>query len=827
MSDSAEPTVFAGSASGLGAGRRPGRDATLVAGDLLNGIYKVERFIARGGMGEVFEGVNIETEERVAIKAIRSHLASDPKVVALFRKEARVLTQFAHPAIVQYRVFARDPLINLHYIVTDFIDGEPITAHLDGAVRDIRDVVILARRLATGLDVAHDHGAIHRDMSPDNVLLPHGKLDRAKIIDFGIAKSLDLVMETVVGDGFAGKLGYVAPEQFGDFGREVGPWTDVYSTALVLLAFARGKAPGMGTTLSEAVERRRLGPAQIDLPPALAPLIERMLVPDPAMRIRSMRDVLDGLDSVCLPDTPAIVVKTVPAAGPVVLPGPRQTPARDGEGVRGAKHPMTTFVPAPAPAPAPGDAMTEPTDGQGAARDTQSRTPVYNGAPSSTEAQAAVKATVPVARATKPAYEVGGEPRNGRRRWALLAAPIAFATIAGGYAVLRAPEPLAVAPVQAVRHGDATTPIATPRLPSADQATKIEALFATTPCTWVTARPTTESGTTILSGASGDTGALGATLAGARKLGPVEAKEILQATIAQCALIDLFRPFAAAGTAKTGESLFLSSSRISLGTGGATCVDGTTVEVTVRADDPARDFALLSLQSDGLLLQIAKSRAEFVRLARRNVARYDVDADGAYHASICYTLTGPAAIFMVGSKTRLDTGLRTGVATLPTPELLQHLVKQAGAAEVRTSADWTMIGKGAPTGTPLLPTAGVERPPPRTDAPDRPNRPLTSRDLIRLRSNTDVANANRQELDRLKPFQTSTANDGSSPCRVFGKSWKTIGWFVRRECISQGFERDCSATFVTYKGFLLRRQGQIIQEQRGKRWRSVAKVKPC
>ena len=99
----------------------------------------------------------------------------------------------------------------------------------------------LLKRLASGLSAAHRLGAVHRDMSPDNVLLPGGDVHQAKIIDFGIAKDLDASSATIVGDGFAGKLNYVAPEQLGDYGREVGPWSDVYSLALVILAVAQGR----------------------------------------------------------------------------------------------------------------------------------------------------------------------------------------------------------------------------------------------------------------------------------------------------------------------------------------------------------------------------------------------------------------------------------------------------------------------------------------------------------------------------------------------------------------------------------------------------------
>ncbi|HWU81051.1 MAG TPA: serine/threonine-protein kinase, partial [Caulobacter sp.] len=285
--------------------RKAGRQGILPIGFVLNGIYEVKRFIARGGMGEVYEGVNVNADERVAVKVILPHLAADPKVQALFRKEAKTLISLAHPALVQYRVLAREPRKDLLYIVTDYIDGEPLTQLIGkGPPPTTAELVRLTRRLAEGLEAAHSHGAIHRDISPENILLPDGVLNRAKIIDFGIAKSMEIGAQTVVGDGFAGKLGYVAPEQFGDFDRRIGPWTDVYSLGLVALALAGGKAPDMGTTLVEAIDRRRAGPDIETVPPLLRPLFARMLSPDPRSRPQTMAEVIAALDALDLSNEP-------------------------------------------------------------------------------------------------------------------------------------------------------------------------------------------------------------------------------------------------------------------------------------------------------------------------------------------------------------------------------------------------------------------------------------------------------------------------------------------------------------------------------------------
>jgi serine/threonine-protein kinase len=315
-----EGTVFVPGNSGRPATIDPAQAKGIKVGDVLNHIFEVRRFIARGGMGEVFEGANVITHERVAIKVILPSLAADEHVITLFHREARTLTHLHHEAVVQYRVLAQEPQLGVLYIVTEYIDGTNLEDMLGALMPSPEELIALLRRLASGLQAAHALGAVHRDISPDNILLGDGRLDRAKIIDFGIAKDLDPGTATIVGDGFAGKLGYVAPEQIGDFGRRLGPWTDVYSLGLVMLAIAGGCDVGMGGTLVDAVDKRRAGPDLSIAPSQLRPLLERMTRADPAERLGSMDAVLAELaaldrPSVSIPRQPWLI----PAAAVALL----------------------------------------------------------------------------------------------------------------------------------------------------------------------------------------------------------------------------------------------------------------------------------------------------------------------------------------------------------------------------------------------------------------------------------------------------------------------------------------------------------------------------
>ena len=128
----------------------------------------------------------------------------------------------------------------------EYVDGQPLSEILKSGPLSFDAVRVLQRRLASGLQAAHELGIVHRDVSPDNVILPGGNVARAKIIDFGIARSTLAGDETVIGGGFAGKFGYVSPEQLGLFGGEVTAKSDIYSLGLVLAEALSGRSARHG-----------------------------------------------------------------------------------------------------------------------------------------------------------------------------------------------------------------------------------------------------------------------------------------------------------------------------------------------------------------------------------------------------------------------------------------------------------------------------------------------------------------------------------------------------------------------------------------------------
>ena len=177
---------------------------TSTPGTTLSNTYEIVEYLALGGMAEVYRARNIHTDEPVAIKVVLPEFARDETRLALFRKEATVLSRLHHEAIVHYHMFTVEKETNRPYLVMEFVKGTPLSDRLKQGPLDATSVKALIRRVASGLSAAHELGVVHRDLSPDNVVLPDGNVGKAKIIDFGIAK--DAGGGTLLGGKFAGKV---------------------------------------------------------------------------------------------------------------------------------------------------------------------------------------------------------------------------------------------------------------------------------------------------------------------------------------------------------------------------------------------------------------------------------------------------------------------------------------------------------------------------------------------------------------------------------------------------------------------------------------------
>ena len=268
---------------------------TFPPGSLIGHTYRIEALLARGGMGEVYRARHVELNTEHALKIILPELANNQRIVDLFRREASVLRTIRHDAVVAYDGVSRDENGRL-YLVMEFVDGPSLSKLMGNRTFTAEEVRQLRDRLADGLAVAHEKGVIHRDISPDNVILPGGDVDKAKIIDFGISKMADPEQKTIVGDDFAGKFSYVSPEQLGMFDGKVDGRSDIYSLGLVLVAAAQGEALDMGQSPISVIEARRAVPDLSRVPAAVRADLAAMLQPDPAKRPQSMREMIRPLD---------------------------------------------------------------------------------------------------------------------------------------------------------------------------------------------------------------------------------------------------------------------------------------------------------------------------------------------------------------------------------------------------------------------------------------------------------------------------------------------------------------------------------------------------
>ena len=255
-------------------------DRGLTPGTVLFGEYEIVNVLGVGGMGEVYRAKHRRLEEYRAIKVMHAELSKKKGASEFFYREAKALLAVRHPAVVHCHDLLSDDEGRV-YLIMEMIEGIPLSKKMNDGPLAPDEVALLGARVAHGLAAAHRKGVIHRDVSPDNIVLPNGRVQEAKIIDFGIAKLLEDGEGTLV-DGFKGKLSYASPEQLGFFGGKIDGRSDFYSLGLVLVAAAQGRPMAMGTSVVEAVDARRSFETLPDaIPVGLRSAIQPLLSLDP------------------------------------------------------------------------------------------------------------------------------------------------------------------------------------------------------------------------------------------------------------------------------------------------------------------------------------------------------------------------------------------------------------------------------------------------------------------------------------------------------------------------------------------------------------------
>src|SRR2546423_13557757 len=213
------------------------------------GRYRLEGRLGFGGMSTVHRALDVRLERAVAVKLLAEHLAEAQTSVSRFQREAQAAARLVHPNIVQVFDSGQDERTGQYFIVMEYIEGVSCAEILrDEGWVEVERAIAIVEQACEGLDYAHRHGVVHRDVKPGNLL--RAREGQVKLADFGIAKATEQSSITQVGS-VLGTAAYLAPEQ--SRGEEATPRSDLYSLGVVTYQLLSGRLPYEASSLSELV----------------------------------------------------------------------------------------------------------------------------------------------------------------------------------------------------------------------------------------------------------------------------------------------------------------------------------------------------------------------------------------------------------------------------------------------------------------------------------------------------------------------------------------------------------------------------------------------
>src|SRR3954470_7164802 len=253
--------------------------------DLIPG-YRLEKLVGKGGMGEVYKGIQLSLGRTVAVKLLAAELVHDKSFVTRFEKEAAALAALSHPHVVS--IVDKGKHKDTYFLVMEFVDGPSLREMMRSPLLDTTSALRIGIDICRAIEYAHGRGIIHRDLKPENILFDEQAGGIPKVSDFGLAAfsqadqapSKFNVTETHVS---MGTLSYMAPEQRVD-AKSADHRADIYSLGVILYELAVGEVPvgnyDPPSHKKSGVDKRLDG------------IVARCLKPDPADRYKSVTELI-------------------------------------------------------------------------------------------------------------------------------------------------------------------------------------------------------------------------------------------------------------------------------------------------------------------------------------------------------------------------------------------------------------------------------------------------------------------------------------------------------------------------------------------------------
>lgn len=256
-----------------------------VRGRILNGRYRIDDLLGRGGMATVWRGQDLHLDRPVAIKLLERATLTDPTLLDRFGREARAVARLAHPNVVAVYDFGTDH--DDPYLIIELVDGQSLAALLAAGPLPAERAVSIAAQICDGLAATHAAGVIHRDIKPANLMItPTGAV---KICDFGIARLHHAAQATLTATATViGTSEYMAPEQAA--GDAVDGRADLYALGCVLYAMLAGVPPFAGGNPLQVISQHLNQPVppvrarRPDVPADLDALVTQLLAKQPGDR---------------------------------------------------------------------------------------------------------------------------------------------------------------------------------------------------------------------------------------------------------------------------------------------------------------------------------------------------------------------------------------------------------------------------------------------------------------------------------------------------------------------------------------------------------------